>query len=309
MWIGNVKNDVMKLYVLGNGFDMAHGLNTSYYAFEEYVKEYHKEWHKLIGAMYRENDPSWLWKDYERNLSNVDIAGMTEEYNCRWLCMEKHEIENFFDNIYDRLQALFHEWVLSIDMRYCNNTMELSSRDYYINFNYTNVLETVYGIPRGQICYIHNDTRNQVALRPIVGHGDTFKQVETRVMNHKNDIRRIVEKEGCPKWCQDENDYVCFLMKCFQQLLGSLKKLPDDIIRYNQDYLDKLSRLPIDEVYVLGHSLSRVDNAYFKKLFEFEAIKNANWHVSYHSLKEWPILYVSFIRLSGYRKLPQMMKM
>ena len=48
MWIGNVKNDVMKLYVLGNGFDMAHGLNTSYYAFEEYVKEYHKEWHKLI---------------------------------------------------------------------------------------------------------------------------------------------------------------------------------------------------------------------------------------------------------------------
>lgn len=299
----------MKLYIIGNGFDMAHGLDTSYSAFCEYVEKHHKDSYQLIGAMYSKNDPSWLWKDYEKNLSNVDIKGMTEKYNSKWHNMKKHEIENFFDNIYDRLQSLFHEWVLSIDISHCENKKELSSCDYYINFNYTNILETVYMIPRKQICYIHNDTKNQVALRPIVGHGDTYKQVETRVMLHENDIRKIVEKDSCPEWCEGKNDYVYFLMKCFQQLIGSLKKLPNEIIRYNQTYIDQLSKLPIDEVYVLGHSLARVDDPYFKKLFEFESIKRAQWYVTYHSLKEWPKLYYSFIRLSGYTKLPLMIKM
>lgn len=98
----------MKLYIIGNGFDMAHGLKTSYGVFDKYIREYHEDWHQILGAMYKKNDPNWLWKDYERNLSNVDIMGMTEEYNCKWLGMEKYEIENFFDNIYDKLQGLFH---------------------------------------------------------------------------------------------------------------------------------------------------------------------------------------------------------
>ena len=44
-------------------------------------------------------------------------------------------------------------------------------------------------------------------------------------------------------------------------------------------------------------------------LFEFESIKKANWYVSYHSIREWSKLYFCFIKLSGYTKLPQMMKM
>lgn len=299
----------MNLYILGNGFDMAHGLNTSYYAFEEYVKEYHKDWYQFLGTMYSKKDPSWLWKDYERNLCNVDISGITTKYNSQWIGMKKHEIENFFDNIYDQLQSLFHEWILSVDMSNCSKKMDLSAHDYFISFNYTNILETIYLIPRVQICYIHNDTKNQKLLRPIVGHGDTYKQIETRVMLYKNDIKKIVEKDGYPEWCEDENDYVGFLLKCFQQLIGSLKKLPNEIIKYNHNYFYQLSRHPIDKVYILGHSLARVDEAYFKKLFEFESIKKANWYVSYHSIREWPKLYFCFIKLSGYTKLPQMMKM
>lgn len=56
----------MKLYIIGNGFDMAHGLKTSYGAFDKYLTEYHEDWHQILGAMYKKNDPNWLWKDYER---------------------------------------------------------------------------------------------------------------------------------------------------------------------------------------------------------------------------------------------------
>ena len=190
------KNVNMNLYILGNGFDMAHGLNTSYSAFEEYVKEYHKDWYQLLGTMYSMKDPSWLWKDYERNLCNVDITGVTTNYNSRWIGMKKHEIENFFDNIYDQLQSLFHEWILSVDMSNCSKKMNLSAHDF---------------------------------------------------MLYKNVIRKIVEKEGYPEWCEDENDYVGFLMKCFQQLIGSLKKLPNEIIKYNHYFFYQLSRLPIEQ--------------------------------------------------------------
>ena len=298
----------MKLYILGNGFDMAHGLNTSYSAFEKYVRTYHKDLYLFLGTMYRNNDPGWLWKDYERNLSNVDIAGMTAKYIRLWKEMERHKLQNFFDTIYDDLQTLFHKWVVSINMTDCTGIMDLNTEDYYISFNYTNVLETIYHIPRSHICYIHNDTKNQEMLRPIIGHGEDNWQIESRIRNHESDIREVVKKEGWPKWCDNENEWVSFLKNRFQELVGSLKKLPNDNIMYNQSFFDRLSRLQIDEVYVIGHSLARVDEPYFKKLLEYEAIKNAVWHISYHSLNEWPKLYYSFIRMTGYRKLPQMFK-
>ena len=299
----------MKLYILGNGFDMAHGLNTSYSAFEKYVRTYHNDLYLLLGTMYRFNDPGWLWKDYERNLANVDIANMTARFNLYWKRMNRHEVQNFFDTIYDDLQNLFHKWVVSINMGGCSRISDLNADDYYINFNYTNVLETIYHISRSHICYIHNDTKNQEMLRPIIGHGEDNWQIESRIRNHESDIREVVKKEGWPKWCDNENEWVSFLKNRFQELVGSLKKSPNNNIMFNQSFFDILSRLQIDEVHVIGHSLARVDEPYFKKLLEYEAIKNAVWHISYHSLNEWPKLYYSFIRMTGYRKLPQMFKL
>lgn len=63
----------MKLYIIGNGFDRAHKLPTEYRDFAKYLAESQKEEYQWIGLLYNHCDESWLWKDYETNLSNIDI--------------------------------------------------------------------------------------------------------------------------------------------------------------------------------------------------------------------------------------------
>ena len=43
-----------ELYVIGNGFDLHHGLNTSYYAFSKYLKENDNElYYKVVETFYK----------------------------------------------------------------------------------------------------------------------------------------------------------------------------------------------------------------------------------------------------------------
>ena len=186
--------------------------------------------------------------------------------------------------------------------------LSLSPDDYYITFNYTNVLERKYHIPRNHICYIHNDTTNQPYLRPVIGHGEGYKQIETRVLLHHEKVTDIVNKHGKPEWCESEEAYVEFILKCFQEMIGSLKKLPSNNIAYNTDYFTMLNGLKFTEVYIWGHSLADVDVPYFEKFFSLESVKYTKWYVSYHGVMERYKLYLKFLRISKLKKLPWMMK-
>ncbi len=299
----------MKLYIIGNGFDRAHQLHTSYKDFARYLSESHPEAYRRIGLIYNHSDEDWLWKDYETNLSNIDIDRCVEERIDDWNTLSLHEMENLFDTLYDDLQRLFHEWVNTISVDECEEFLELSPDDYFITFNYTNVLEKKYHIPRNHICYLHNDTSNQPYLRPVVGHGESYKQIETRVLLHQEKISEIVNKHGKPGWCVSEEEYVKFIMKCFQELIGTLKKIPSNNIDYNEEFFSLLNGLKFNEVYIWGHSLSDVDVPYFEKFFSLESVKSAKWYVSYHDDKEKEKLYLKFFKISKLKKLPCMMKL
>ena len=299
----------MKLYIIGNGFDRAHKLPTGYCDFAKYLAESKKEEYQRIGLLYNHCDENWLWQDYETNLSNIDIDGCVEERIDHWNTLSRHEIENLFDSLYQDLQQLFHDWINTINVDGCVRLADLSPDDYYITFNYTNVLETKYHVPRNHICYIHNDTTNQPYLRPVIGHGEDYKQIETRVLLHQEKVNEIVSRHGKPGWCEDENQYVEFILKCFQELIGSLKKLPSNNIACNMDYFARLNSLKFAEVYIWGHSLADVDVPYFEKIFSLESVKFAKWYVSYHGDKERDKLYLKFFRISKLRILPCMMEL
>lgn len=125
-----------RLYVIGNGFDKAHGLLTGYKDFANYLFKYQHKKYKRIGLLYNQSDENWLWKDYEANLSNIDIDGCVEKrINC-WNSLSRHEVENLFNSLYQDLQDLFHKWITTINVDGCQRIMNLSPTDYYITFNY-----------------------------------------------------------------------------------------------------------------------------------------------------------------------------
>ena len=299
----------MKLYIIANGFDKAHKLPTGYNDFARYLIESKKEEYQWIGLLYNHCDESWLWKDYEANLSNIDIDGCVEKRIDYWNTLSRHEIENLFDSLYQDLQQLFHDWINTISVDGCVKSFEISPVDYYISFNYTNLLEKKYNVPRSHICYIHNDTTNQPYLRPVIGHGDDFKQIETRVLLHQEKVTEIVKRHGKPRWCEDEEVYVDLILKCFQELIGSLKKLPSNNISYNANYFAMLNGMRFSDVYIWGHSLSDVDIPYFVKFLSLESVKYAKWYISYHGDKERDKLYLKFFRISKLRRLPKMMEL
>lgn len=61
-----------KLYVIGNGFDLHHGLKTSYADFREYVRyKYNDIFIRLSHYIF--NDDDKLWRDFENSLSQLNI--------------------------------------------------------------------------------------------------------------------------------------------------------------------------------------------------------------------------------------------
>lgn len=117
-----------------------------------------------------------------------------------------------------------------------------------ISFNYTETLETVYGINPSNICHIHGqretciELQNEKKMMPfgknnsplIVGFGD--KQVRNR--------KQIQRKS----------------------LLMGLFKNTQNIIYQNKDFFEKIADSDIKEIYSLGFSFSDADMPYIRKI-------------------------------------------
>ena len=57
------------LYIIGNGFDLHHGVMSSYGAFESWLKGQNKRLYRKLNDVCRVD---YLWRDFERALADVD---------------------------------------------------------------------------------------------------------------------------------------------------------------------------------------------------------------------------------------------
>jgi len=175
----------------------------------------------------------------------------------------------------------------------------------YINFNYTEFLETIYGVPQENILYIHGnrrDKKNQL----ILGHGHDIEEVfEEWYQANKNREEfqpRLLEKDRR----YDHNDnpvYLGYFLKdetkgnwksqmrydAINNTVGliedyydnSAKKTSEVIIK-NQSYFKSLEG--IKNIVVIGHSLSKVDYPYFKEIIKYNTNSaDLKWFISWYS--------------------------
>ena len=77
----------------------------------------------------------------------------------------------------------------------------------------------------------------------------------------------------------------------------STTKKCSDIIKNHQQFFDELAG--IEEVYVIGHSLSEVDYPYFREVCKKS---NAKWCIGYHSLDDMKRLLI-LVKEMGLRKV------
>ena len=275
----------MKLFVLGNGFDRAHGLATSYWDFREYLENLYPEFLSDFEEHYyifprtdEDSKKELLWNELETNLANINEDVIIEQADGIEMGLDGGDVGiedtlyEYFSKMYGYINLLakyLKQWVRTIRIRdIARRTLLINDADdaLYITFNYTAVLETVYKISTDKIIHIHGSLRKRDG-EPILGHGNILR------------IQEIKEKLEAAEDKYDEKKIsICKAVKDYYS--QTFKDINRYIFR-----LSNLSDKDIDNIIVIGHSLAGVDIPYFKYI-DISTNQNVMWTVYYHKDSE-----------------------
>lgn len=297
-----------KLYVIGNGFDLYHGLKTGVNDFKKKLVQKNIYNHST-DALDLFEGYGVNWGEYENSLSSIDL-NIIEELNLTSpdyssdresdrdgtiFNMEEH-LNSLSNSVSESLNEMIGEVNDSIYSYQPLLKNLLQSGDVIINFNYTLTIEALYNLSENiKMLYIHGSYENKDEL--IFGYKsqERFRDYEEKSFNTLS-LQRINEEISK----KNENNKLYY-----QQELSSLNDEYDNLIADRDFYIDKQRELildfhksfkkkikiealkdfldevrNIDEIRVLGHSMSETDLKYMELI---EEILNPNsWYISQH---------------------------
>ena len=252
------------LYIIGNGFDLYHGVRSKYRHFFCWLNlKGYENIANAIQTMFPKLNLQIdsLWQNFEAALGVYDVDDLYSRNYVRpdnpWDDIEEgraiKEATDKVANVCARIKPLLKTWAKDIEIDYVKPLCNLSKGSKFLTFNYTMVLEEIYGIPSSNICHIHESVRSNEDL--IVGH----------------DAERLMKHEPIS---DDE------IIK--QEYIAIMNGLEKDKQRQYEKYRDFFSSLKtINHVVVLGHSLADPDLFYFGKVID--ECPNAQWYFSVYS--------------------------
>lgn len=255
------------LFIIGNGFDIAHNIKSSYSDFHDWLlrnryEEFVLYLEKLFPSL-NEGHPL-LWKDFEKAIGIYDSKDIHVRffqgidngfYDKETQVRVTERITPYVDMIPKRLI----EWARNMEGITCKRKFKgLTNECLYLTFNYTLTLENCYCIPRGNICHIHGCIEDESI---IVGHN----------------IRRNPLQE------YDNLDNIEQSRRNIVELMNKNEKPVKEIIKKKMDFFNSLNN--IKRIIVVGHSLAQVDMPYFIEVTN-HINRSCIWHFCWHDPKE-----------------------
>jgi len=274
------------LYIVGNGFDLAHGLETNLCCFKCYLKYKDDESRKFLESISQYVPFNKTWSNFEEALGNIDSNRIEEEAMdyAQSPSSDDYRDSSWSDPGYEASQAIafsskiseyLREWICSIRIDR-NYKFPIQKDAIFLSFNYTNTLEKNYDIPKDQICYIHGDCSKDEVL--VCGHNDTSLLQ-----------KRVVEESDYSLQTQEVIDII-------HEYYEETWKNPKEQINKNKFFFDQLSS--IENIVIIGHSFeNQVDDDYFVLIKE-KVSSNCMWEISCYSDKD-KISNESFARRIG----------
>lgn len=187
------------LYLIGNGFDIHHGIKSRYSDYREWLKGYDFDLYNKLCCLYdsTEDDDDW-WNSFEQHLSAISfdyINRVYQDYGPIYGSEDFSDADNHgasiqlkfdldIDNLIEAIGQSFKVWVKSLNRPNCGK-LRIEDKDecYFLTFNYTKTLEDVYNIPRTQICHIHGSINGDDL---IWGHGKTTNDIYEALRVNQN---------------------------------------------------------------------------------------------------------------------------
>ena len=284
------RNTSMKrLFIIGNGFDRAHNLPTSYWDFRKYIltrypdaESYYfipestlmpkgdEEYDEAEVAGYIVNiidscrDGWWseleaylgddVYETFLEDLPSVNI----EDEDCFHDVYTNEDLSEHILNTFVGVNDLFVDWVKNglgdIDfygIKKPEIEAMIDSNAFFLSFNYTKTLELGYGINENQVCHIHGSVES-LPNEIIMGHGN-----DEPVTEHSYSIGTEAS---------------------FGKLKRKLRKDTVGIIHKNEKFFWQLS--DVQEIYSYGFSFSEVDMVYIKEICNYLDPASVTWFIN-----------------------------
>ena len=255
------------LYIIGNGFDLWHGLPTSYEAFNSFAEKKLSEFKSYFASQVARSGP---WHDFENSLATFDWKLLYDAHDNTDFTAEnfrqsetyalEDDLTEQTDNLVTAITTCFHDWIKNINVSSVSRKIEFKPNSTFLTFNYTSTLQTIYEVDHLKITHIHGNSYYSDDL--IFGHGEIRE--EAPEIDENEDSRRTM--------FTDAENATKYPFYAFQKPVG--KKIKEKV-EFFQSLTD------VTNIIVIGHSLNDIDLPYYKEIVKHTS--NLQWLVYCYS--------------------------
>lgn len=266
------------LYIIGNGFDLANKMPTSYGHFRKCLQDSKDEnahrLHWALSHFAEYSNVGDIWSSVEEGLGEVDIKAYLEDIKSEHIGQGETLADNYGkihaaanawldidkEDVLESISDYFVKWIHSIQIAKEVDpefVQWLDLNGLYLSFNYTATLEDLYGINSQNILHLHGFAKDKKS-RLMFGHGTQY------------DLKDC-EKIGDEVLGFDADG----IAKSYGQALNKLYKDTKSILGEYQKWFEDLSDAGIDEIYCYGLSFGKVDDMYYQEIVK--RLPNVQW--------------------------------
>lgn len=257
-----------KLFIIGNGFDLAHKLPTKFDPnFKDIALKYEQG---NFWELYQTRNED-IWSDFENLLGCPDFNSLGEifdDYEPDYLSDRESDRNDIIIQVdlNGKLRDALYEFADAadkklLDVQAVESIVQLIDPDgYFVTFNYTHTLEKVYGISNKHILHIHGEVgKNNLEL----GYPEGYFSPEKYSIDVRGKSRDPYCEIEIEEYINDIEDY--YVRTAYEELFGKCKSFFKEIRKdLLQDFLNENTR-SIEEIIVYGHSCA-IDFDYFRYL-------------------------------------------
>ena len=192
------------------------------------------------------------WSDFEDALGKFELDLLTEVQKTDET--EDDDVSEISKSLYylilmnilPKVTAFFEKWIETINVNKGVVKENFSSKmdkekDIFLNFNFTDTLESLYGVKKENVCHIHGIRTQNI----VIGHGRKDTDFST---------------EAPDTWAR------------------GFKKNTNTCIINNKIFFSSLK--DITEIYSIGFSFAEVDMPYIKEIFQNIEAKEVTWYLT-----------------------------
>ena len=301
------------MYILGNGFDINHGLKTQYSNYRDYLLNQNTDLLDRIEkfGFLRISNNIDMWSDLEQALSFDYMAYFKERMGLNSFSrlpgfdyfLQGTPVSTTIDEIQEELMFIneftgihFKNWLSHTYKQGAQFKEGLIEQDScFVTFNYTSILEDVYKIEQERVCYIHGrlnniDDSGLIRKANILTYKNGYpfyKDVNNNFLvrdniqfgsldNTADEVKQNILSAVSDK--KIDNVFIDETISAIEEFCRfSYKSIFENIERLESF----VNQVEIDKIVIMGHSIMGIDKEYYDKVL-IPKYSNIPWCFYFH---------------------------